>query len=55
MSRFFGKFAAFTALLLVLFIDPVVSYKRDITTWSTASCGVSKAESVPFYLIKGGI
>ncbi|KAL2289818.1 hypothetical protein FJTKL_01129 [Diaporthe vaccinii] len=40
MSGLFRKFAAFTALFLLL-VDPVVSYKRDVTTWNTTTCGLS--------------
>lgn len=53
MSGYFKKSAALTALFLLL-IGPVVAYKRDITTWNTTRCGVSKAKSVTFHFIEKG-
>lgn len=42
MSAFFNKSAVLAALFLFL-IHPVISYKRDITTWTITKCGVSPA------------
>ena len=47
MSRSFRRFAALSALFFFL-IQPVVSYKRDITAWTTTECGVSDVASITF-------
>ncbi|KAH8768241.1 hypothetical protein F5883DRAFT_554237 [Diaporthe sp. PMI_573] len=45
MSAFPKRFAALAALFLFL-IHPVISYKRDITTWTTSICGTFCYESI---------
>lgn len=51
MSAIFARFAALAALLLLL-VNPVVSYQRDVTTWNTTECGVSTDEPVTAFQLR---